>query len=157
MQVETTERELIFTRIFDAPRPLVYETYSECKHLENWWGPREWPISTCEMDFREGGRWLYCMKGPDEQLACGKAVYKEIVRPERIVYDDFFVDESGVVNEELPTGLVTFNFEDEGEKTKVTGSTLYPQASDLQTVLEMGVIEGMTETMDRLDELLARV
>lgn len=157
MHVETTDRELIFTRVFDAPRNLVFEAFSDCRHLSNWWGPREWPISKCDMDFREGGSWTYCMKGPDDQLACGKAVYQRIRRPEFIEYEDYFLDESGAVNSELPNGLMTFNFADQDGKTKVTGRGQYREPADLQTVLEMGVIEGMTETLDRLEEHLAQL
>lgn len=157
MQVETTDRELIFTRVFNAPRDLVFETFTDCEHLKNWWGPRQWPLATCEMDFREGGSWSYCMKGPEGQLACGKAVYQQIRRPELIVYEDYFVDEKGNVNDELPKGLVTMEFAPHEGKTKVTGRTRYADAADLQTVLEMGVVEGMTETLDRLEEHLARV
>lgn len=157
MNVETTDRELIFTRVFEAPRELVFETFSSCEHLRNWWGPRQWPVSTCEMDFREGGRWNYCMKGPDGTLACGLAVYEEILKPEKIVYTDYFTSPEGDINEDMPNGLVTYEFADQGEKTIITGRTLYPEASDLQTVLEMGVIDGMTETLDRLDEHLEQV
>jgi uncharacterized protein YndB with AHSA1/START domain len=157
MHVETTDRELIFTRVFDAPRELVFETFSDCEHLRNWWGPREWPLSTCDMDFREGGSWTYCMKGPEDQLACSKAVYGRIVTPELIEYQDYFLDESGEVNEELPNGLMTLQFAVQGEGTKITGRAQYPGPTDLQTVLEMGIVEGMTETMDRLEELLARI
>ncbi len=96
------------------------------------------------------------MQGPDGQLACGKAVYRQIEKPERIVYEDYFVDENGNVNEELPNGLMTFEFADLGSSTKVTGRAQYPQAADLQTVLEMGVVEGMSETLDRLEEHLAQ-
>jgi uncharacterized protein YndB with AHSA1/START domain len=157
VHVETTERELIFTRVFDAPRDLVFKAFSECKHLENWWGPREWPLSSCDMDFREGGSWTYCMKGPDDQLACGKAVYYRVNIPELIEYDGYFLDQRGKVNEELPSGLMRFNFTDQDGKTRVTGRAQYPKPADLQTVLEMGVVEGMSETLDRLAEHLAQM
>lgn len=157
MQVETTERELTFTRIFHAPRDLVFETFSACKHLERWWGPREWPLANCEMDFREGGEWDYCMKGPEGELACGKAVYKEIRKPSRLVYQDFFVDEHGMINDQLPSGLVTFEFADVNGTTRITGRTEYQDPADLQTVLEMGMVAGMTETLDRLEEHILQI
>ncbi len=55
MNFETTDRELTFTRTFEAPRELVFDAFSDCKHLHQWWGPRQWPLASCEMDFREGG------------------------------------------------------------------------------------------------------
>jgi uncharacterized protein YndB with AHSA1/START domain len=106
-KVEKKERELIITRIFDAPQAIVFEAHSDCKHLLNWWGPREWPLTTCKMDFREGGEWLYCMKGPNGELACGIAVYKEINKPVKIIYDDFFADKDGNINKDLPASLIT--------------------------------------------------
>lgn len=157
MNVETKERELIMTRMFDAPRELVFETYSDCKHLMQWWGPREWPLSVCNMDFREGGIWFYCMKGPKGELACGKAVYQEIQKPEKIIYKDYFADENGNVNEDLSSGLMTIEFAEYDGKTKLTGRAEYPKPSDLEKVLEMGMIEGMTETLDRLEEHLEKV
>lgn len=154
-KTEKKESELIITRTFDAPRVLVFEAHSECRHLMNWWGPREWPLATCEMDFREGGSWLYCMKGPKGDLACGKALYREISRPDKIVYEDHFADQNGNITSEFPSGLITFEFTEENGKTTVVNRSVYPTVSDLEKVIEMGAIEGFTETWDRLEELLA--
>lgn len=157
MEVRTTDRELIFTRMLDAPRKLVFEAYSSCEHLSHWWGPRMWPMAECTLDFRVGGTWHYCMRGPNEgDEAWGKAVYQEIVEPERIVYADSFSDKDGNLNQELPQGIVTMEFAEDGQRTRLTGRTLYPSHDDLEKVLEMGVIEGMTETIDRLAEHVER-
>jgi len=157
MNVETKERELIMTRMFDAQRELVFETYSDCKHLMQWWGPREWPLATCDMDFREGGTWNYCMKGPKGKLACGKAVYRQIQAPEKIVYKDNFADENGNVNEEMPGMRITVEFTEHEGKTKLTVLTLFDSAEELKSVLGMGVVEGFSQTWDRLEEHLAQV
>ncbi|MEX0773973.1 MAG: SRPBCC domain-containing protein [Balneolales bacterium] len=157
-KVETTERELIMTRIFDAPRELVFETYSDCKHLKNWWGPRTWPLSYCKMDFRVGGAWHFCMSGPNEgDESWGKGIYKEIAEPERIVYNDYFSDKDGNINEDMPSTLATFEFAEHEGKTKITCRSEYQKPADLKKVLEMGMVEGMTETLDRLEEHLATV
>lgn len=97
------------------------------------------------------------MKGPDGTLACSLAVYDEIRTPELLSYTDYFTTPEGDVNEDLPSSHVTYEFTDQGDQTMVRGRALYSQPSDLQTVLEMGVIEGMTETLDRLDEHLTQV
>lgn len=157
MHVETKERELIMTRMFDAPRELVFEAYSDCKHLMQWWGPREWPLATCDMDFREGGTWNYCMKGPGGELACGKAVYREIQTPEKIVYMDNFVDENGHVNEEMPGMLVTVELMAQNGTTKLTVLALFDSPEELKSILDMGVVEGFSETWDRLEEHLAKL
>ena len=91
--VDTSGNVLTLTRTFDAPRSLVFEAYSTCEHLKNWWGPRSWPMVECSMEFRVGGRWHYCLRGPNAgDASWGMAVYEEIVRPERLVYFDSFAD-----------------------------------------------------------------
>jgi uncharacterized protein YndB with AHSA1/START domain len=97
------------------------------------------------------------MRGPNEgDEAWGGAIYQEIVEPERIVYQDYFADKDGNINQELPQGIVTMEFAENGQRTRLTGRTQYPSHGDLETVLEMGVIEGMTETIDRLAEHVER-
>lgn len=155
-QVETKGRELTITHVFDAPRKLVFETHSDCKHLKHWWGPRTWPLSYCKMDFRTNGTWHYSMKGPNPgDESWGKVMYKDIKAPERIAYMDYFSDKDGNVNKDLPAGEVTMEFTEQNGKTKVTSVVKYPTEVDLKKVLEMGMIEGMSETLDRLEEYLA--
>ena len=155
MEIETAEKVLTIRRVFDAPRELVFETFTTCDHLANWWGPREWPLASCQMDFREGGIWSYCMQGPEGQLSCGKALYQRIQQPELIQFEDYFTDEAGQVNPEFPSSVSTYQFTEQGDQTLFTGRTEYREAADLQKVLEMGVVAGMTETLDRLEEHLA--
>ncbi len=82
---------LVLEREFTAPRELVFEMFSDCKHLMHWWGPRGFDLTACEMDFREGGTWLYCMKCVDPNMgdmygieSWGKQVFHEIRRPSSI-------------------------------------------------------------------------
>ena len=110
------------------------------------------------MDFREGGVWHYCLRGPNQgDASWGKAVFQQIVEPERLVYQDFFCDEQGNVNAGLPTVLSTLEFTAVGGKTTLKGRAEYASPSDLKTVLEMGMVDGMSETLDRLEEHLADV
>jgi uncharacterized protein YndB with AHSA1/START domain len=155
-KVETTDRELVLTRTFDAPRELVFTAYSSCEHLRNWWGPRSWPMVECTLDFRVGGVWHYCLRGPDEgDESWGRAVYDEIVEPARIAYTDAFSDAEGNVNEAMPRTRSTVEFDELDGSTRLTLRATYPSAEDLQQVLDMGMVAGMTETLDRLDEHLA--
>ena len=157
MHIETTERELIYKRVFDAPRELVFETFTSCEHLKHWWGPRTWPVSYCKIDFRVGGVWHYCMSGPNEgDESWGKVIYKEIDAPEKLVYEDYFSDAEGNINKDFPSTLATYQLEEQDGKTVITGRALYQKPEDLQKVLEMGMVEGMTETLDRLDEYLEK-
>lgn len=156
--VETKENQIIFTRIFSAPRELVFETYTTCEHLMNWWGPREWPLNYCKMDFRPGGKWHFCMKGPNEgDESWGLALYKEIIEPEKIVYNDYFSDKEGNINENMPAFDVVVTFENLGNQTKVTMHSEVGSKEEVDKLVEMGMIEGFTETWDRLDELLEKL
>lgn len=157
-KVETKDRELIMERIFDAPPHLMFEVWSSCEHLKNWWGPKEWPMDECEMDFREGGKWHFCLRGPNEgDESWGLAVYKEIDKPRKIVYQDNFSDKDGNINEEMPGMLITVElFEHEG-KTRYVGTTLFDTPETREKVVEMGVVEGMNSSMERLDNYLSNI
>ncbi len=154
VKVETNGNELITTRKFNAPRKLVFEAHTDCKHLMNWWGPREWPLSYCKMDFRVGGKWHYCMKGPEGMESWGMALYKEIKAPEKLYYEDCFSDKDGNINKEMPLTMIKTHFEEVGGTTIVRSSAVYRTKEDLQKLLDMGMIGGLEETMDRLDEYM---
>jgi len=161
-RVEGTE--LILERTFNAPRALVFEAFSKPEHLKHWWGPRGWTLPVCNVDFRPGGSWLYCMKCEDERQegfygmeAWGKAIYLEIVEPERIVMEDYFADSEGNPVEGMPISISTIEFVEENGKTKLLNRTRYASAEDLQKVLDMGMLQGIGETWDRLDELLVQL
>ena len=87
------EQILVLERTFDAPRDLVFAMFKEPEHLKHWWGPNGWDLPVCQMDFRPGGIWHYCMKCMDQNQSefygmesWGKAVYKDIDEPEKIIY-----------------------------------------------------------------------
>lgn len=156
--VETKDRELIITRIFNASPKLMFEIWSDCKHLKHWWGPKEWPMEECTIDFREGGVWHFCLRGPNEgDESWGKAIYREIDKPKKIVYKDHFSDADGNINEEMPEMLVTVEFLEHEGKTKQVSTTLFDTPETREKLVEMGVVEGMSSSMERLDEYLADI
>ena len=155
---------LVLERTFNAPRELVFKMYKDPEHLKRWWGPRGWEVPFCTVDFRPGGVWLYCMKCVDKNQgdffgmeSWGKAVYKEIVEPEKIDYVDYFCNSEGTVNPDMPSTDATLEFIDEGGKTKLVSRSTYVSAEALKTVMDMGMLQGITETWDRLEELLMAV
>lgn len=148
------DRVLTLTRTFDAPRERVFAAFSQCQHLEHWWGPTGWTLPVCEMDFRPGGTWYYCMGGPDGETACGLMTYHEIVAPERIVATDGFADEKGNLLEEMPRMRNTLIFGEQDGQTTLTNQVQFASVADLEKVLDMGMMEGITETFDRLDAYL---
>ena len=150
----TGDTELVVAREFAAPRELVFRCFTSSEHLEQWWGPRLWPLAVSKMDFRVGGQWLYCMRGPDGTEAWGKAIYTEITPPERIVYTDYFADATGTPQPGMPVMVLTMEFIDLGERTRLSSHARFATAADLDQTLAMGMVEGLTETWDRLAEYL---
>ncbi|MGO4549175.1 SRPBCC domain-containing protein [Paenibacillus sp. 2TAB23] len=156
---------LVLERVFNAPRELVFQAFSQAEHLKQWWGPRGWEVPFCSVDFRPGGVWHYCMKCVDENQgdffgfeSWGKAVYEEIVSNEKIIYVDFFSDAEGNVTEGMPSPHITMTFEAlEGNRTKLVSRSTYPSEESLQTVMNMGMEQGITETWDRLGEHLQAI
>ncbi|MCC3373794.1 SRPBCC domain-containing protein [Cohnella sp. REN36] len=157
-------RELTLERTFQAPRSLVFQAFSNPEHLKRWFSPSGWTLSIFNFEFRPGGTWHYCMKCTDESQpyygneSWGKAIYHEIAEPERIVYSDAFSDAEGSVNEEMPAAMITLTFVEEGDKTtKLVNHAQYLSADALQAVLDMGMLQGVTDTWNRLEEMLAEL
>jgi uncharacterized protein YndB with AHSA1/START domain len=145
-------RTFMVERVFSAPREKVFAAFTDCTHLLNWWGPHEWPLAHCNMDFRVGGSWHYAMK----EIATGNEswglmLFDEIVTPELIRYRDVFSDAQRTINTDLPETATTLNFYDEDGKTRVVSSSIYPDEAALKQILEMGMAEGFKETWDRLE------
>jgi uncharacterized protein YndB with AHSA1/START domain len=151
------QREFVMERVFAAPRKLVFQMWSDPKHLMQWWGPKGWTLPVCNVDFRPGGVWHYCMRGPGGEEGWGKAIYREIVEPERIVYVDTFADADGNQIEGTPEIVVTVTFTEQNGKTKLTSHAQFASAKDLEATLAMGMAEGLTETWDRLEQYLGQL
>jgi uncharacterized protein YndB with AHSA1/START domain len=158
------ERVLVLERVFDAPRELVFSMFKEPEHLKHWWGPQGWELPVCNIDFRPGGVWHFCMKCVDQNLgkyygmeSWGKGIYKEIIEPEKIIYTDYFSDAEGNINENMPATEITNEFIDLGSKTKLVSRAEYVSAEALKTVMDMGMLEGTSQMWDRLADYLHEV
>jgi uncharacterized protein YndB with AHSA1/START domain len=150
----TQTREIVMTRVFDAPRELVFEMWTNPKHLVHWWGPRGFTTTIQEMDVRPGGHWRKIMHGPDGANYPNHSVFLEVVRPERLVYTQGGRREGGPSVEFEQT----VTFDDVGGKTRVTMRLLFPSAEQRDRVVrEFNAIEGGNQTLDRLGERLAEM
>jgi len=148
------DRELVVTRVFAAPRELVFKAWTEAEALLQWWGPRVFPTRVCTVDLRPDGVWHYCMVGPEGEEAWGIAKYREIVPPERLVYTDWFSNKEGE-----PVGLgmeMTVEFMAQGDATLLRSRAVFASKEHRDEVIGMGMEEGLSETLDRLDEYLER-
>lgn len=153
-----SEQEILITRTFNAPRDVVWQMWTKAEHLQNWWGPEGWTLPVCEIDFRPGGSWFYCMQeGSDGMQSCGKATYLEIDAPERLVYEDAFTDADGNPLVEMPVGHITIEFEEANGKTTVLNTVRYPSKADRDAVIEMGMEAGIDQTFNRLEAYLAQI
>jgi uncharacterized protein YndB with AHSA1/START domain len=143
-----SDREVLLTRVFDAPRELVWDAFTKPELLKRWFGPRGWSLAVCEVDLRVGGSWRYVMQGPEGQKMGMRGVYREIVRPERSVHVESFDDYPG-------ESIVTAVFTEQGGKTTLNATVLYPSKEVRDTVIQMGMEHGAAESYDKLAELLA--
>lgn len=141
------EREIVATRVYAAPRALVFTLWTDPRHIAQWWGPNGFTTTIHEMDVRPGGVWRFVMHGPDGVDYKDKIVYREVAAPDRLVYDHV----SG------PQFHVTVTFADQGGKTTVTVRMLFESAAERENVIkEFGALEGLTQTLGRLGDYVAR-
>jgi uncharacterized protein YndB with AHSA1/START domain len=113
----SAERELVITRIFEAPRRLVFKMWTEPEHLVRWWGPRGFAGLSSWMDVRPGGTWTRSMRAPDGSVIRKRGVYREIVAPERLAFTYVTDDPEGIPG---PETLVTVTLADIGGRTRLT-------------------------------------
>jgi uncharacterized protein YndB with AHSA1/START domain len=157
----STQQEVVITRVFDAPRELVWKAWTEPDQVMRWWGPKGFISPACEIDFRVGGKFLNCMRSSEGQDIWSTGVYREIVPLERIVCTDSFADEKGEVvpathygmPDDIPLEmLVTVIFEDVGGNTRMTLRHEGLPAGEMSD----GANAGWNESFDKLAEALAK-
>src|SRR3954449_1887749 len=143
-----TDREIVMTRVFDAPRRLVFDAFTKPELLKRWFGPRGFSLVVCDVDLRVGGGFRFVLRGPDGKDMGMRGVYREIVAPERSVHMESFDDYPGEL--QVTTVLV----EQDG-KTTLTATVLYASAEIRDAVIKSGMEHGAAESYDKLAELLA--
>jgi len=152
---ETADREIVITRSFDAPRELVWQAMTDPRHVVHWWGPRGFTTTIEKMDVRPGGVWKHTMRGPDGANYPNKSIFKEVVKPERIVYCHGGGREGGPGASFVATW--TFDAVDD-DKTRVTIHMVFPSGAERDFVVkEFGAIEGGKQTLERLGEHLVEM
>ena len=141
----TADREIVTTRLIDAPRELVYEAFTDPKHVGHWFGPDGFITTTRSMDVRQGGQWIFVMHGPDGTDWPNVVTYQEVAPPSRLRYLHGDDKEPDMFN-------VTITFDDEGGKTALTMRAVFKTAAAREFVVrERGAVEGGKQTLARLD------
>ena len=145
-----SDTEITLTRLFDAPRELVWEAMTTPEHVKQWWGILDdgYSVPVCEIDLRVGGTWRYIGSGPKGRIPAFYGEYKEIDRPGRLVYTEFF--------EPFPDGgsLVTQLLTEEGGKTRLTVTARYDSRETRDMVIGTGMEKGAAISYDRLEDLV---
>ena len=141
------ERAIIGTRVFSAPRDLVFAVWTDPKHLAQWWGPNGFTTTTSAFDMRAGGVWRFVMHGPDGRDYQNRITFDEIAKPERIRYHH-----GGGDDVEPVQFHTTVTFEDiGGRRTRLTMRGEFPSAGERARVIkEYGADEGLVQTLSRL-------
>lgn len=161
-----SDSQLIITRIFDAPREKVWQAWTSPEIVKKWWGPKEFTAPEIRIDFREAGRYLFCMEGKAVtgepiQRFCSTGVFREIMPMEKIVFTDSFADEKGHqvpatfygMSEDFPLEMtVILTFEKIDGKTKFTLN--YPDRGNIGDLDREGMKEGWNQSLDKLAEVL---
>jgi uncharacterized protein YndB with AHSA1/START domain len=147
-----SDQEIRMTRLFDAPRNLVFEAMTKPEHVKRWWGRlgEGYSVPVCEIDLRPGGAWRFVNRHPKGEAAF-YGEYREITPPTRLVFTEIF--------EEFPdsVSVVTADFTDEGGKTRLTATVRYPSLDVRNMVLASGMSRGASISYDRLEDLVAEL
>jgi uncharacterized protein YndB with AHSA1/START domain len=149
-----SEREIVITRMFNAPRELVFEAYTKPEHVSNWWGPRNSTKVLFEAEVRPGGAYRYVILSGDGDEVPFTGVYQEVTPPDRLVYTEVY--DVAPFNSGGPA-LNTVTFTEEAGRTLVSVTTVYPTKEVRDFVLTTGMEGGAAESYDRLADLLERL
>src|SRR5882672_6600952 len=143
-----TDREIVLTRVFDAPHSLVFDAFFKPELLKRWFGPHGWSLVVCDVDFKVGGGFRFILRGPDGTEMGMRGTYRELAPPDRSVHMESFDDFPG-------ESQVTSVFVEQDGKTTLTATVLYPSKEARDAVIKSGMEHGAAESYDRLADLLA--
>jgi uncharacterized protein YndB with AHSA1/START domain len=147
-----SDHEIRMTRLFDAPRHLVFEAMTKPEHVRRWWGclGDGYSVPVCEIDLRPGGRWRFVNRHPKGEAAF-HGEYREITPPSRLVFTEIFEDFPDTVS------VVTTEFADENGKTRMMATVQYPSKDVRDMVMASGMSTGAGISYDRLEDLVAEL
>ena len=144
-----SDREIRMTRLFEAPRALVFEAMTRPEHIRHWWGNLGdgYSVPVCEVDLRVGGRWRFVNRTPTGEEAAFYGEYREVTPPDRVVFTEFF--EPFPETESVVTAVLT----EEAGKTRLTATVSYPSREVRDMVKATGMERGAALSYDRLEEV----
>jgi len=164
-----SKREFVITRLLDAPRALVFKAWTDPAHMKHWWGPHNFEIPVCRMDVRPGGAYRIVMRGADGVDYPVKGIYREITPPERLVMTMDVSEHSKEWHDHVkpnrrpdetnPAGemLMTVTFKEVAGKTELTIRVLFESVEIRNSMVKMGMTEGWTQSLERLESELKKM
>lgn len=154
--VDKESNKIQVIREFAAPVSRVWKAWTQQELLDQWWAPKPWTAQTKEMDFREGGKWIYAMVSPEGEKHWARTDFQSVKTLVSFTGLDAFVDEKGNKNTGLPESTWKVEFDESSITTTLVSVDIeYDSSEDLEKILEMGFIEGFSAALQNLDELLA--
>jgi uncharacterized protein YndB with AHSA1/START domain len=156
VQQDLDNLTLVVTAEFAAPVARIWQVYADPRQLEKVWGPPTYPATVVDHDLRAGGRVNYYMTGPEGDEHAGYWAVTAVDEPSSFTFHDGFADLDFNPNPKLPVSTNVYSFAPHDGGTRATYTSTYESAEALQQVLKMGIIEGATESLNQIDELLAR-
>lgn len=154
-EVDKANNQIKVERTFQAPIELVWAAWTESDILDRWWAPKPWVAETKSMDFREGGRWIYAMVGPENEKHWSRVDYLKISPEKFFSAMDGFCDEEGNLNPSLPQNKWENTFMNLGDETQVDILLTFETLEDLEKIIAMGFKEGFTAGLENLDQYIA--
>jgi len=147
-----SDQEIRMTRLFDAPRSLVFEAMTKPEHVKQWWGRlgEGYSVPVCEIDLRPGGRWRFVNRHPKGEAAF-HGEYQEVTPPSRVVFTEIFEDYPDTVS------VVTAELTEEGGKTRLVTTVRYPSLQVRDAVIASGMARGAGISYDRLEDLVVEL
>lgn len=155
-------KKLIIEYTANGPKDKVWNAYAVKEQFERWWGPEGWETTTKEFDFTPGGHVHYGMKCVDEQqgewfgqISWGLMAIESVDEGNSFTYKDYFSDENGTLDQNLPVLTVTNTFAEQDGKTLITSTSYADSAEQIEELVKMGMIEGFSSQLNKLDALIA--
>ncbi|MDX2776436.1 SRPBCC domain-containing protein [Streptomyces caniscabiei] len=152
---------LIVEQTFNVPRQRLWDAYANVDQFAQWWGPEGWETTVKEFNFAPGGKNHYCMKCVDKsqgewfgQESWGMMQFENVDEPSQFIYKDYFSDAEGTLKDDMPVMTITMEFIEDGDKTALVTRGVVQSKEQLEQLVNMGMIEGLTSTMDKLEKFV---
>jgi uncharacterized protein YndB with AHSA1/START domain len=153
---DTANKKIRVVKDLDADINKVWSAYKDRNKLDQWWAPKPWRAETKELDFKEGGRWLYSMNGPKGERQWSRFDFEKIDAPNQFTGTDAFTDKNGTRDKSMPSIHWSNSFEKNGGGTRLTVELIFDKEEDMKKILDTGFEQGFQMGLENLDELLEK-